>query len=315
MTQQRVSPLVEGAFLALITAGLGVLAIYFFPVKFLVDYIWGIPIIIIVKKYNLQIGLLTLATVFFITWLLTDPVMTLLLIVELAPLALVYALFFKQEVRPGVTLLSGVVVALLSDLVMILGFMYLAKVQIIPTDEALKMQAQQFAEMYAKFGMNAEQSKQLVDSAVKLTKMVIPSTLAIAAIFRAFLTYILAARILRKLNYRAATLPPFSEWRLPWYSIWSLILGVGMSLVGDEYKIKIVGDIGKNLVFVVIPIFLVIGIAVMTHFFLAWRIPSWLKVVLVIIGLINFSTSLILLVLIGMLDPVVSFRQWNRSKE
>lgn len=315
MTQKRVSPLVEGAFLALIAAGLGALAIYFFPVKFLVDYIWGIPLIIIVKKYSLRTGLLTLATTFFVTWLLTDPVMTLLLIVELAPLALAYAMLFKNKVRPGVTLLSGVVVALVSDLVTVMGYLYLAKVHLIPTAEALAMQAQQFAELYTKFGMNAEQAKQLSDMAVKLTLMLIPSTLATVAIFRAFLTYIVATKVLRKLNYKVATLPPFSEWRLPWYSIWSLILGLGLSLAGDEYKIKILGDIGKNLVFVVVPLFLVIGIAVLTHFFKGWRIPSWMKIVLVITGFINFSASMVLLVLVGMFDPVVSFRKWNRPKE
>jgi uncharacterized protein YybS (DUF2232 family) len=306
---------VEGAFLALITAGLGALAIYFFPVKFVVDYIWGIPLIIIVKKYNIRTGLLTLATTFIITWLLTDPVMTLLLIVELAPLALVYAFLFKQEVRPGVTLLSGVVVAVVSDIVTILGFLYLANVHLIPTDEALRMQAQQFADFYTKLGMDAVQAKQLVDSAVKLTKVLIPSSLATVAIFRAFLSYILAVNVLRRLNFKAATLPSFSEWRLPWYSIWSVILGLGMTLAGDEYKVKMVSDIGKNLIFIVIPLFLVIGIAVMTHFFKTWQIPSWLKGLLVLIAGINFSTSLIMLVLIGMFDPVLSFRKWIRSKE
>jgi uncharacterized protein YybS (DUF2232 family) len=315
MTRQRVSPLVEGAFLALIAAGLGALAIYFFPVKFLVDYIWGIPLIIIVKKYNLRTGLLTLATTFFITWLLTDPVMTLLLIVELAPLALAYALLFKHEIRPGVTLLSGVIVALVSDLVTVLGYLYLAKVHLLPTEEALKMQAQQFIGFYTNFGMSAVQAKQLVETAVKLTIMLIPSTLATVAIFRAFLTYIVATKILRKLNYRVEPLPPFSEWRLPWYSIWSLILGLSMSLAGDQYKIKMLSDIGKNLVFVVIPLFLVIGIAVFTHFFKTWRIPSWLKIMLVISAFINISASVVLFVLIGIFDPVVSFRKWNRPKE
>jgi len=307
--------LVEGAFLALIIAGLGALAIYFFPIKFLVDYIWGIPLIIIVKKYNLGIGLLTLATTFFITWMLTDPIMTLLLVVKLAPLALVYALLFKGEVRPGVTLLSGVIVALLSDLVTLLGYMYLAQVPIIPSDEALRMQTQQFAEFYTKFGMDAEQARQLVDSAVKLSLMLIPSTLAVVAIFRAFLTYILAAKVLRKMNYGVAALPPFSDWRLPWYSIWSIILGLGMSLAGDEYQIKILSDIGKNLIFIFIPLFMVTGIAVVTKFFKTWRIPSWLKGLLVFLGLINFGTTLVLFALIGMFDPLVSFRKWNSSKE
>lgn len=313
--QQRVSPLVEGAFLALIMALMGALAIYFMPVKFLIDYVWGIPLIVIVKRYNIRTGLLTLTTTLFITGMLTDPVMTLLLVVKLAPLALAYSLLFKREVSPGVALAGGVVVCLISDFLTIVGYLYLAKISIIPTEQALQMQAQQFAVLYTKIGMDAVQAKQLAQSAVQLTLALIPSTLAVAAVVRAFLTYILAVKVLRKLDYRVAPLPSFREWRIPWYSVWVLIIGLVMSLAGDQYKLTTLATIGKNLVFIVIPLFLLIGLAVIAHFMKVWEIPRWIKILLLVTAVINLTGSLVLVILVGVFDPLVTFRKWKRPKD
>ncbi|MHB9093518.1 MAG: YybS family protein [Eubacteriales bacterium] len=313
--QQRVSPLVEGAFLALIMALMGALAIYFMPVKFLIDYVWGIPLIVIVKRYNIRTGLLTLTTTLFITGMLTDPVMTLLLVVKLAPLALAYSLLFKREVSPGVALAGGVVVCLISDFLTILGYLYLAKISIIPTEQALQMQAQQFAMLYTKIGIDAVQAKQLAQSAVQLTLALVPSTLAVASVVRAFLTYILAVKVLRKLDYRVAPLPSFREWRIPWYSVWVLIIGLVMSLAGDQYKLTTLATIGKNLVFIVIPLFLLIGLAVIAHFMKVWEIPRWIKILLLVTAVINLTGSLVLVILVGVFDPLVTFRKWKRPKD
>lgn len=313
--QQRVSPLVEGAFLAVITAIMGALAIYFLPVKFLVDYVWAIPLIIIVKRYDLRAGLLTLVITFIITGILTEPVNTILLGIELAPLALVYAVLFKREFSPGVILVTGVVVALLSDLATILGYLYLAKIYIIPTEQALSMQAQQFAQLYTKLGMDATQAKQLAESAVRMTIALIPSSLAIASVFRAFLTYIVATKVLRRFKYKVGRLPSFSEWKLPWYFVWPLIIGLIMSLAGDQFNISTVAMIGKNLVFAVLPIYFLIGLAVFISFIKSWVIPSWIKALLVVMAVINWTGTLVLLILIGIFDPLISFRRWKRPKE
>lgn len=311
--QQRVGPLVEGAFLALITAIMGTLAIYFLPVKFLVDFIWGIPIIIIIKRYNLRIGILTLATTFFITWMFTEPVTTFLLVLELAPLALAYGLLFKYEIPPGTVLLTGAAVSVLSTMLTVLGFIYIANINVIPTEQALRMQAQQSVALYTNMGLvNAGDSKTLIDTTAKLMIAFIPSILAIASVIRAFFSYVLAVKVLRRLNYKVPDFPPFSEWALPWYSIWLIITGLGLSVFGDQYKIGIMATAAKNMLFIVSPLFFLIGFSVVTHFFKTWRIPKWTKVLLGIAAVINLGGSLVLFTLIGMFDPVFSFRKWKR---
>lgn len=314
--QQQVRPLVEGAFLALITAILGALAIYFLPVKFLVDYIWGIPIIIIIKRYNLRTGLLTLVTTFLLTWVFTQPVMTLLLLVELAPLALAYGVLFKKDIAPGIILFTGLIVSVISTVLTVLGFLYIAGINLIPTEEVLRLQAQQSVNIYKELGLiNAADTKQMVDMTAKFMLALIPSALAIASLIRAFFTYIITVRVLRRLGYKTSSLPSFSEWRLPWYSIWLIIVGVGLSLLGDSFNQDVVATIGKNIVFIVIPLFFTIGLSVATSFFKSWKAPMWIKIFIGLVSLLNFSGSLVIFTIIGLFDPVVSFRNWKAPKD
>lgn len=317
MTQpQRVRPLVEGALLALITAMMGALAIYFLPVKFLVDYIWGIPIIIIIKRYDFRTGMLTLITTFLITWMLTDPVTTLLLILELAPLAIAYGLLFKHEISPGTVLLIGSAVSILSTALTVLGFIYIAKINVLPSEEVLRTQVQQSAAIYTKLGIvSAQEAKAIAESTVKLTLALIPSVLAVASIVRSFFTYIITVKVFRKLNYKANPLPPFSEWSLPWYSIWFVIAGLGLSIIGDQYKLYSVAVAGKNLVFIVFPMFFMTGLSVTTYFVKSWKIPLWMKLFMGIFAFVNFSGTIVLLTLLGLFDPVVSFRKRKKPSD
>ncbi len=308
--------MVEGAFLALITAMLGVLAVYFLPLKFLVDYVWGIPIIIIIKKYGLRVGILTLITTFFLTWIFTDPVTTLVLLVQLAPVALAYGVLFKYEISPGVVLLAGSVVCILSTGLAILGFIYIAGVELIPSQEFFRDQAKQIADLYTKYGvLSAAESKAYAESMSKLVVALIPSMLVVGAVIRAFFTYLITVKVFRRLNYRVNSLPPFNEWALPWYSIWLVITGLGLSLIGDQYRLQTLSLIGKNMAFVVVPLFFVIGFAVIVHFFRAWQIPRWMKIFLIVISFINLGGTLVLLTIIGLFDPVVSFRKWKVPRD
>ncbi len=303
----------EGAFMAMLAAAVGVVAIWFLPVKFLVDFVWGIPIIIITKRYDLRTGFLTLGATFFITALIAGPVMTVLLLTELAPLAVAYAILFKYKKSPGTILIIGVVVSIISDLLTVLGYFYLLDTLVVPTEQELRAHVEQFMALYTGMGMDANQARVMVETAIRLTLVLIPSTLAIVAAVRAFFTYMVATRVMRRLNYKTDSLPPFTGWQIPWYSVWVLISGLVMSLVGDYYKLATMAAIGKNIVFIVSPLFFIIGLSVVTYFFQKWMIPKWTKVLLVIIALINFSGSLVLFTLIGLFDPLVSFRNWWRK--
>ncbi len=314
--QQRVHPLAEGAFMALLTAFMGALAIYFLPVKFLFDFAWVIPVIIIIRRHNLRTGLLTMVTAYILTWLFTEPASAALLFVELGPLALAYGLLFKYQTSPGQTMAAGIVVSALAAVVLILILLYIEPASVFPSEQLLRQQAERVASFYTNAGLlGIEDAKMYANMSVALSRIFIPGFLILSAVIRGVISYILAVRVLRRLSYRIAPLPPFSEWRLPWYSVWLLITGLGMAVAGDQFNWRGISLTGKIAVFSVAPVFFVIGLAVITYFFKTWKIPTWSKILLGIIAVINPTGSIILFILIGIFDPLVSFRRRFSSKE
>lgn len=308
--QQGVHPLAEGAFMALLTAFMGALAIYFLPVKFLFDFAWGIPLIIIIYRHNIRTGLLAMVTAYILTWLFTEPASAALLFLELGPLALAYGLLFKTRISPGQTVGAGMVVSALAAVVLILILLYIEPASVFPSEQVLRQQAERVASFYINTGLlDIEDAKLYANMSVALSRIFIPGFLILSGLIRGLITYILAARIMRRLSYRIAPLPLFIEWRLPWYSVWLLIVGLGMAVAGDQFSLKGIALAGKIAVFSTAPVFFVIGLAVVTYFFRTWKIPTWSKVLLGIIAVINLTGSIILFTLIGMFDPLVSFRR------
>lgn len=314
--QQRINPLVEGAFLAAITATIGILAIFLLPVKFLFDFAWGIPAILIIKRHNLQVGLLTLCVAGLLTLLFAGPLMSALLFVELAPLALAYGVLFKTGSSPGRAVLIGIVVSAISTVALIFLLLYLDPVSVFPDEATLREQSEIVAGMYSKLGlMNIEDTNYFAQVSVNAVRIFIPSFFVFSAVIRAVVTYVIAGRVIRRLGYGVNPLPPFSRWKLPWYFTWVLILGLGLTLAGDQYKLETAAFVGKITVFSVLPLFFAIGLAVVTHFFKTWKIPAWLKVFLGIAAFINLSGSLVLFTLIGIFDPLIPFRNRKKPKE
>ena len=314
--QQRVGPLAEWALMALITAALGALAIINLPVKFLFDFAWGIPIIMVIKRHDMRVGVLTLFTAFFLTWLFTEPLLTGLLFLELAPLALVFGLLFKKEAPAGRTLLTGAAVSALSATALILVLFSISPAQIMPDEGILRRQAELVTALYMKMGlMNAGDARHFAEIGISMAPIFIPGSFIISAILRALITYLLTTRVMRRLTYRVDPLPPFSQWRLPWYSVWLFIGGLGLTLIGDHYRVYNLGLIGKITLFSVLPLFFTIGLAIFTYFFKSWKIPGWAKAVLALIAVYNWSGSILLFTMAGLFDPLYSLRFRKKTGE
>lgn len=314
--QQRLNPLVEGALLASITAVMGALAIYLLPFKFLFDFAWGVPAIVIIKRHNLQTGLLTLITAGFLIWMFSNPLMTGLLFVELAPLALTYGTLMKNGSSAGRNVLIGIVVSVFSTVALLLILLSIDPLSVFPDEQILRQQSEIVADMYSKIGlMDVQGTNYFASVSVSAIKILIPSFFVFSAVIRAFVTYLIAAGVIRKLGYRVDSLPPFSQWKLPWYFTWVLIIGLGLTLLGDQFRLQTAALVGKITVFSVLPLFLVIGLAVVTYFFKVWKIPVFLKVFIGFIAFINLTGSVVLFTLMGIFDPLIPFRNRKKANE
>jgi len=102
---------------------------------------------------------------------------------------------------------------------------------------------------------------------------------------------------------------PFSLWHLPWYSIWSLIAGLGLFLAGSEFGWPLADRLGGNLLYVVAQVYLVVGIAVVGFHFRRLRGMGLLKILLVLALVVDPQVSVPLLIVVGVLDSIVNLRR------
>lgn len=322
MSQQRATqPLTQGALLAALTALLGIMSLGFPPLRFITDFLWGIPIIIVITKHNLRLGIMVLGVSLLLLLFVFNPISVLLFAVRMAPLALVYGFLIKKRVLPGKSLVIGTLVAAIAEVVTILGFLYLAGINIIPPQEELKQvidQAIKFYEevglfeLYAKQGLSVETIKDTFYQVAYLYALLIPAAFVLSSIIRAFLTWIVAQRVLNRMGFSVGALPKFSEWSLPWYWIWLLTIGLLATIVGDHYGLETLAIAGKNMVAITCFIYLVIGLAIAVSFIKNWKVPGWFKVLIVIIIIINLSGTIILFTLLGIFDSFVVFRRFQK---
>jgi len=104
-------------------------------------------------------------------------------------------------------------------------------------------------------------------------------------------------------------MPPFSLWHLPWYSIWSLIAGLGLMLAGSQFGWGPAYRLGGNLLYVVAQVYLVVGLSVVAFYFR--RLPGmlFLKVLVVLALVIDPQFGAPLLIVAGILDSIVNLRR------
>lgn len=317
--QQRLRPLVEGALMAAITAVFGMISLNFPVMSFLTDFLWGIPIIVVFIRHDWRIGTMSLTVAALLTLMLTEPVMAGLLFIQLAPVAVVYGMMFKKKYPAGQILLSGTVVTLLAEAVVLFLLMYVQR-NVFHFGEELNRQAQEVVgllkrsglmEYYRKNGVDEAALKQMIASSI----MLLPGSFILAAGFKAVLTYFVSARVLERLSLGSFRLPPFGDWHLPWYASWSLLAGLLLTLAGDQYGMPVLATVGKNIVFICFPIFFIIGLAVAVHFFRRWMLAGWVKTLLIIIAVLNFSGTILLLTGLGIFDPLIAFRARGKTQD
>ncbi len=145
----------------------------------------------------------------------------------------------------------------------------------------------------------AEAQRSLDEISAQLTKMY-PFVLAVGALGQAaiILTLVwLFAKLGGLKPYRWA-FPPFSEWRLPFYLVWMLVAGLGMSFVPQP----VLSKAGHNLALLAAFVLCVQGLAIQV--FVTRRMMSTLRQVLywIILGTVLLKPGIYIAVALGVLD-------------
>jgi uncharacterized protein YybS (DUF2232 family) len=143
----------------------------------------------------------------------------------------------------------------------------------------------------------------------------IPASLILMSMFEAGISYALNTYIFRRLGYAVEKLPPFTEWRLPWYTLWGLIVALFCALAAsrldNELYSGMLQTIATNIMYIYQPLLMLAGLTVVYWQAYYWRMP-WLIFFVLVLVMFAFSVVAPAMIILGVADSIFDIRQLVR---
>ena len=315
---------IEGALMAALAAMIALVGFYIPPLQFVTVFIWLVPIVVISVRRGFYTGVLSLLVTAILLMILSPPWKAFLFILQFFGLGVVYAYLFSKQADFSKILMNGtLVVAVFTVLSVLLSF-YIAGFSIVELTDTFEEVGDNAIAMYEKMGLLDSFEEQgmsredIKEAVIKMTTSIaksIPAIMVVYGMLVAFATYFISRHTLLRLKLPVGNLPKFRNWQLPWVFVWGIILGLAIMLLGDYQAWNLGMLIGRNILYAYLPVLIVQGLSVITFFYLKWKIPPFVKVLLVVIIVINLPLSLVVLLFIGLFDPLFNYRKLGVAKD
>lgn len=320
MSSNKTRALTEGAFLATLAAILGLMGLYIPPLYFLTSLLVPLPLAVLVKRHDLVTGLLALVVTTFLLFIFFgEPFTVLIMMIQFGPLGLLFGILFKNHVPAGPSIAAGSILAAFLAVITIAMTFWITGINPFAMGQEMRQSMEQATSWYARAGIvdaeGEQQLREFTEQMIRLVPIFLPGSLVVWALISTLLTYLVTRAVLIRLNYSVPPVPPFSQWRYPWYSLWGMILGLGLVLVGDQWDLTVVGNIGTNILYIFAFVFFILGLSVITFFMKRWRVMPLVKVIIAIVALLYLPFFGLGIMIMGMLDPVLNGRRLPITEE
>ncbi|ATW26229.1 YybS family protein [Candidatus Formimonas warabiya] len=314
-----VRALTEGALMAALSALIVIITIYIPFLGFLGLFIWGLPIIVLIVRHNIKVGVMGLIVTIAIVAIFAYPGLPLVLI--FSGLTILFGYYFKYKLNPVKAILLGIIVNVFSFsasiLITIFGLNFtfsqiiLQPIQVLDQSLIIYKQSESLNRYLSLQGITFEQFRQTM---LHQAEILIPGSFLFGCALFSLLIYLIAKSILKRLDYDVPFLPRFQDWHFPWYIVWALILGFGLKIIGDHFSNSLIQNISYNILSVLLAFYLVAGISFVVFYWKNYSPTLFSR--MMIVFLLVFSGAFIgyLLAMIGVLDSLYDFRRLVKRK-
>lgn len=300
--------------MACLTAVLALMGVYIPFLAVLTSLVFTVPIIVVTIRHGVLTGVLSILTAGLLVFALYEPLRGFMLLLQYGALSIFYGYAFAKKMSSSFTLTIGTVIGAVSLLLTFYAGYIVTGINDLALFEQMKESIDPVIQMLREFGyfnnpqMDEETIRQLLTRAVDNALLLIPAVFVIYGMFVAVVNYLVSQKVLAKMGVQVQALPPFTHWRLPWWTVYGFILGYGLNLFGKLREIEPAAYIGYNIISVFGIIFLVLGLSLVL--FLQERfLPGKMYRAVVIITILLFYPMLsLLLMLIGLVDLLFNYR-------
>lgn len=311
-------PLVEGAFAAALSTMLALVGLYIPLLSGITNMVWTIPITILVARYSLRYGLMTLAVTTFMLVMLSNPITAGFYVVQFGMVGVFFGVVFRRQLATGYAVLGGVVISIISTAVVSYLSLRVMGLTLGDLDQQLMSSVDSavdfyrsagILERYAEKGITEDMLRESASQIMYLTKRLMPGILVFGAAAAAGINFLASHMVALRLRIPVRALRPFSEWQMPWYLTWGVVLGFAVLLLGDYLKLDWLVMGGQNILLIYSPVLLLFGISVLSHYYQKSQLPRWLKIGIIVLSSLYFWITLIVIMTIGLFDPFFNYRK------
>lgn len=305
--------LTDWAFFTLLIAIIGLAGFYLPPFYGFAAMLLPLPAALLVLKGDTLYGILGLVTAGLILTITIPPSAAFILVFQYGLLGVLYGLLFKDRVSSAKILSMGMLYAAASAALYLALNYFITGNNLLVLGEADRASIEQVMAAYRDAGLfndiPPEWQGSAADSIISTFELFIPGQYAVSTAALAAVTYFLARACLQRLNYFLAPGQSFTMISLPWYSIWGPIIGLALTLAGDHFSWLLAAKTGKNILFILFWLYLVMGLSVAVCFFRRIKIAWPIKLILLVFALAYLPFSMFVVILLGVTDPLVNFRR------
>jgi uncharacterized protein YybS (DUF2232 family) len=283
----------------------------------LATVVFPLPFILLVLRLDTRYAVLSMvAAGACLSFGASGQTPALLMLLPTGLLGILYGLLFKNRVSPGGSIFAGLAGAAVLTLLSALLLDIITGMKLFTLDQDSRLFIEQWLGANSKVSAFGDMPQEKLNQYFTgLFELFIPGQCIVASSVTAVLSYFTARILLRRMQFELAPFPALSRLSAPWYIIWGLITGLGMTLAGDFLSIPLAGKIGKNILFVLFYVYLVLGASVAVYFYRIIKLARPIKLVFLVLGLIYLPISVSLFLILGVADPLLNLRQLPELKE
>ncbi|MCR1899272.1 YybS family protein [Irregularibacter muris] len=301
----------EGAIMAALTALLGVLS-YYIPFLNLLIFIWPIPIIVLGIRQGMTISLLATFIASVLVSIFTPIVYSGYLILMYGLLGIVLGYAYQKQWSISKTALLGYVTSLLSIVVMFQFYRIIVGVDILTEmTEMMKLSMGEITNMYQKMGVDPnilDQAVERIENMMQTVNMLFPAILLTIPMAITGINMLVTQKLLPRLGYhQVAKIQPLRNWKLPSHANYGLFFIIVLTTLGQYLKIPNFDMVHRNVLYLILMVFFIQGLAVISYFFHHRNFSKGIKFIGYLFILLTPFLQ-IMIHFIGLFDVVFNFR-------
>jgi uncharacterized protein YybS (DUF2232 family) len=317
-TGEKPGTLAQGAFFTALFVVIGLAGMYLPPLYFIAAMLLPLPVMLLVLKADVRYGILGLTAAGLIFAALTPLEAVFVLVFQYGLLGIIYGVLFKKGDSSARILSAGVLFAAVSAFLYPALSYFLTGNNLFILGEEERRSIEQMLAAYRDAGMfenvPTDWQGDAGASIISFFEFFLPGQYIVHSAAQGAVTYFLARPCLQRFN---CFLPPglaFTNISLPWYTIWGPIAGLAFTLAGDQFSWALGARIGKNILFMLFWLYMIMGLSVAAYFFRKIKVVWFIKLIFLVFAILYIPFSMMIVVLLGVADPLVNFRRLQSEK-